>query len=35
MLAGEIRDGETVDVAFDENRAELTFKVGEQAAAPA
>ena len=35
ILAGEIRDGETVDVGFDENRAELTFEVGEHAAAPA
>src|SRR5579875_1294690 len=27
ILAGEIRDGQTVSVGFDENRAELTFAV--------
>ncbi len=35
ILAGEINDGDTVNVGFDENRAELTFKVGEPAATPA
>jgi ATP-dependent Clp protease ATP-binding subunit ClpA len=33
ILASEIRDGETVDVGFDENRGELTFKVGVPATA--
>jgi ATP-dependent Clp protease ATP-binding subunit ClpB len=28
ILSGEINDGDTVDVNFDENRAELTFTVG-------
>jgi ATP-dependent Clp protease ATP-binding subunit ClpB len=28
ILAGDINDGDTVDVGFDEDRAELTFKVG-------
>ena len=28
ILAGQINDGDTVDVGFDENRAELTFTVG-------
>jgi ATP-dependent Clp protease ATP-binding subunit ClpB len=31
ILAGEINDGDTVDVGFDENRAELTFSVKEHA----
>jgi len=35
ILAGEINDGDTVEVGFDENRAELTFKVGEHVAATA
>ena len=29
ILAGEINEGDTVDVGFDENRGELTFSVGE------
>jgi ATP-dependent Clp protease ATP-binding subunit ClpB len=33
MLAGEIGDGETIDVGFDDIRGELTFAVGEPAAA--
>ena len=33
ILAGEINDGDTVDVGFDENRAELTFTVGVPATA--
>jgi ATP-dependent Clp protease ATP-binding subunit ClpB len=33
ILAGEINDGDTVDVGFDETRAELTFTVGVPAAA--
>jgi len=32
ILSGEINDGDTVDVNFDENRAELTFTVGVPAA---
>ena len=28
ILAGDINDGDTVDVGFDENRGELTFTVG-------
>ena len=35
ILAGEINDGETVNVGFDEDRAELTFSVGEPVAATA
>jgi ATP-dependent Clp protease ATP-binding subunit ClpB len=35
ILSGEIQDGQTVDVGFDENRGELTFAVGELAAATA
>ena len=35
ILAGEIDDGETVDVGFDENRGELTFSAAEAAAATA
>ena len=35
ILAGEINDGDTVDVGFDENRGELTFAVGERVAATA
>jgi len=31
--AGEIQDGTTVDVGFDQNRGELAFNVGELAAA--
>ena len=33
ILSGEINDGDTVDVNFDENRAELTFTVGVPATA--
>jgi ATP-dependent Clp protease ATP-binding subunit ClpB len=32
ILSGEINDGDTVDVNFDENRAELTFTIGVPAA---
>ncbi|MBV8531660.1 MAG: AAA family ATPase, partial [Candidatus Eremiobacteraeota bacterium] len=32
ILAGEINDGDTVDVGFDENRAELTFTIPQPAA---
>ena len=32
ILAGEINEGETVEVGFDENRGELTFKVGKPVA---
>jgi ATP-dependent Clp protease ATP-binding subunit ClpB len=32
ILAGEINEGDTVDVNFDVNRAELTFTVGVPAA---
>jgi ATP-dependent Clp protease ATP-binding subunit ClpB len=35
ILAGEINDGDTVDVGFDDIRGELTFAVGERAAATA
>ncbi len=35
ILASEINDGDAVDVGFDENRAELTFAIGEPAAATA
>ncbi|HXO16752.1 MAG TPA: ATP-dependent chaperone ClpB [Candidatus Dormibacteraeota bacterium] len=35
ILAGEVNDGDAVDVGFDENRAELTFAIGEPAAATA
>jgi ATP-dependent Clp protease ATP-binding subunit ClpB len=35
ILAGEINDGETVHVGFDENRGELTFAIGERATATA
>ncbi len=35
ILAGEINEGDTVDVGFDENRGELTFAVGERVAASA
>lgn len=27
ILAGEVRDGETVDIGYDERRGELTFSV--------
>ncbi|HLX26578.1 MAG TPA: ATP-dependent chaperone ClpB, partial [Candidatus Cybelea sp.] len=33
ILAGDINEGDTVNVGFDENRAELTFNVGEPVAA--
>ena len=32
ILAGEINDGDTLDVGFDENRGELTFVVGKPVA---
>ncbi|HEY6449548.1 MAG TPA: ATP-dependent chaperone ClpB [Candidatus Cybelea sp.] len=35
ILTGEINDGDTVDVGFDENRGDLTFAVGERVAATA
>ena len=35
ILAGEIADGQTVEVGFEENRGELTFTVGEPVAATA
>jgi ATP-dependent Clp protease ATP-binding subunit ClpB len=35
ILAGEINDGDSVDVGFDENRGELTFAVAEAATATA
>jgi ATP-dependent Clp protease ATP-binding subunit ClpB len=35
ILAGEINDGDTVEVGFDENRGELTFNIGERVAATA
>ncbi|MFY9719980.1 MAG: ATP-dependent chaperone ClpB [Candidatus Cybelea sp.] len=35
ILSGEIQEGQTVDVGFDENRGELTFAVGELVAATA
>jgi ATP-dependent Clp protease ATP-binding subunit ClpB len=35
ILAGDINDGDTVDVGFDENRGELTFSAGERAAVTA
>jgi len=35
ILAGEIDDGDTVDVGFDENKGELTFTIGERVAATA
>ncbi len=35
ILAGEINDGDAIDVGFDENRGELTFAVGERVAASA
>jgi ATP-dependent Clp protease ATP-binding subunit ClpB len=35
ILAGEINDGDTVDVGFEENRGELTFTIGERATATA
>ncbi len=35
ILSGEIADGQTVDVGFDENRGELTFAVGEPVAVTA
>ena len=35
ILAGEINDGDTVKVGFDDVRGELTFSVGERAAATA
>ena len=33
ILAGEINDGEAVEVGLDDARAELSFKVGERMAA--
>ena len=35
ILAGDIQDGQTVEVDFDDVRGELTFHIGELAAAPA
>jgi ATP-dependent Clp protease ATP-binding subunit ClpB len=35
ILAGEINDGDTLDVGFDESRGELTFAIGERAVATA
>ncbi len=35
ILAGEINDGDTVDVGFDETKAELTFKISSRVATPA
>jgi ATP-dependent Clp protease ATP-binding subunit ClpB len=35
ILAGEINDGDAVDVGFDSDRGELTFTVGERATATA
>jgi ATP-dependent Clp protease ATP-binding subunit ClpB len=35
ILAGEINDGETIDVGFNEDKAELTFSTAEAAAATA
>ena len=35
ILAGEINDGDAVDVGFDDNRGELTFSIGERATATA
>jgi ATP-dependent Clp protease ATP-binding subunit ClpB len=35
ILSGELQPGATVDVGFDENRGELTFSLGERAAATA
>jgi ATP-dependent Clp protease ATP-binding subunit ClpA len=35
ILSGEIQDGNTVDVGFDENKGELTFAVGERVPATA
>ncbi|MGP8099361.1 MAG: hypothetical protein ACLQHL_01160, partial [Candidatus Cybelea sp.] len=35
ILSGEIQDGTTVDVDFDENRGELTFLLGERVPATA
>jgi ATP-dependent Clp protease ATP-binding subunit ClpB len=35
ILSGELQPGATVDVGFDENRGELTFSLGELAAATA
>jgi ATP-dependent Clp protease ATP-binding subunit ClpB len=35
ILAGEIDDGDAVDVGFDENKGELTFTIGERVAATA
>ena len=32
ILAGQIEDGQTVDVGFDEARGELTFNIGQPAA---
>ncbi|MGA8100388.1 MAG: AAA family ATPase, partial [Candidatus Cybelea sp.] len=35
ILAGEINEGDTVNVGFDENRGELTFSIGDKVPAPA
>jgi ATP-dependent Clp protease ATP-binding subunit ClpB len=35
ILSGEIEEGDTVDVGFDENRGELTFSIGERVPATA
>jgi ATP-dependent Clp protease ATP-binding subunit ClpB len=35
ILAGEINEGDTVDVGFDDVRGELTFQIGERVATPA
>ncbi len=34
ILAGEINEGDTVDVGFDDIRGELTFQIGERVATP-
>jgi len=35
ILAGEIDDGDTIEVGFDENKGDLTFTIGERVAATA
>jgi ATP-dependent Clp protease ATP-binding subunit ClpB len=35
ILAGEINEGDAVDVGFDDARGELTFQIGERVATPA
>ncbi|HEX3457735.1 MAG TPA: hypothetical protein VHR97_07240, partial [Candidatus Baltobacteraceae bacterium] len=35
ILGGEIDDGDTLDVGFDENKGELTFTIGERVATTA